>query len=68
LAGHQAPRKTRRTNYTAADMQEAVRLVKVEGYTIKRASKAINMVKENEVPRMTLSDCLKRGAGIAEHQ
>jgi hypothetical protein len=35
-------------------------LVREEEYRIKAASKLINSVKKNEVPRMTLSDRLKR--------
>jgi hypothetical protein len=41
-------------------MLEAMRLVREEELSIKAASKYINSVKKNEVPRMTLSDRLKR--------
>jgi hypothetical protein len=41
-------------------MLVAMRLVREEEYIIKAASKLINSVKKNEVPRMTLSDRLKR--------
>jgi transposase-like protein len=49
-----------RENYTEEDVQEAVRLVKTMGYSIMKAAKHTNNVKKNAVPRMTLSDRLKR--------
>ena len=45
-----------RSTYTEEDMIEAVRLVKEEYYTIKRAAATINSSKKNDVPRMTLSN------------
>ena len=45
-----------RSTYTEEDMIEAVRLVKEEYYTIKRAAATINSSKRNDVPRMTLSN------------
>lgn len=50
----------RRDKYKEEDMQEAMRLVRDEGYSVNRASEVINDVKTNKVPRMTLSDRLKR--------
>jgi len=50
----------RRDKYSEEDMLEAMRLVREEELSIKAASKYINSVKKNEVPRMTLSDRLKR--------
>lgn len=41
-------------------MVEAIRLVQEEDYSILRACKVTNTVKINEVPRMTLSDRLKK--------
>jgi len=49
-----------RETYTEGDIQEAVRLVKLEDYSISSASLMINDVKKNPVPRMTLSDRLRR--------
>lgn len=47
-----------RATYTSEDMLEAVRLVREEDYSIALAARAINMLKKNAVPRMTLSDRL----------
>jgi hypothetical protein len=46
--------------YSEEDMLEAMRLVREEEYSMKAASKLINRVKKNEVPRITLSNRLKR--------
>ena len=43
-----------RTTYTSEDMDEAVRLVLEEDYSIAQASKVINSVKKNPVPRTSL--------------
>jgi transposase-like protein len=45
-----------RSKYTREDMDEAVRLVLEEKYSIASAAKALNSVKKNAVPRMTLND------------
>jgi hypothetical protein len=50
----------RRDKYTEQDMVEAMRLVREEDYSIKAASSFTNEVKINSVPRMTLSDRLKK--------
>jgi hypothetical protein len=50
----------RRDKYKEEDMQEAMGLVRDEGYSVKRASEVINDVMTNKVPCMTLSDHLKR--------
>ncbi len=47
-----------RTKYTAEDMEEAVRLVQKEGYSVVAAARAENSVKKNVVPRITLHDRL----------
>ena len=39
---------------------EAIRLVKEDGFSINKACSALNEVKVNLVPRMTLSDRLKK--------
>jgi hypothetical protein len=49
-----------RAEYTRADMAEAVRLVNEENWSIKAAALELNSVKKNKVPRMTLSDRLKK--------
>lgn len=54
------PFAPRRVGYTEADMAEAVRLVKEEGYCIKAAALETNRAKKNCVPRMTLSDRMKQ--------
>jgi hypothetical protein len=41
-------------------MLEAIRLVKEEQFSIKAAAVATNTAKANVVPRMTLSDRLKK--------
>ncbi len=61
------PRKARkplkeREGYTEADMMEAICLVREEEFSIKAASRHLNSNKQNEVPRMTLSDRLKSRA------
>lgn len=50
----------RRATYTEEDVQEAMRLVREEEYSISSACLLVNAVKKNIVPRMTLSDRLKR--------
>lgn len=50
----------RRQGYLEADIVEAVRLVQEEEYSIKAAAAALNEVKVNPVPRMTLSDRLRQ--------
>jgi hypothetical protein len=50
----------RRELYTEVDMQEAIRLVREDEFSIAKASKFLNSVKVNPVPRMTLSDRVKR--------
>ncbi len=50
----------RREKYTEADMQEAIRLVREEDCSVAKASLLVNNVKLNPVPRMMLSDRLKR--------
>lgn len=49
-----------RAAYTEDDVLEAIRLVKEEEYCIKAAAKLLNDRKQNEVPRMTLSDRLHK--------
>jgi hypothetical protein len=39
-------------------MDEAVRLVIQEGYSVAKTAKTINSTKKNAVPRMTLNDCV----------
>ena len=56
----------RREKYTQADLCEAIRLVREEEYSILRASEVVNDIKKNPVPRMTLSDRLKRAEGQEE--
>jgi len=61
-----AKKKRARTNlkhraqYTEEDMTEAIRLVNEEDFSIKRAALLTNRVKKNVVPRMTLSDRMKK--------
>ena len=43
-----------RNTYTSEDMDEAVRIVLEEDYSIAQASKVINSVKKNPVPRTSL--------------
>jgi hypothetical protein len=50
-----------REKYREQDMLEAIRLVQQEDYSISRAALFINAVKENIVPRMSLSDRLRKG-------
>jgi hypothetical protein len=50
-----------REKYREQDMLEAIRLVQQEDYSISRAALFIKAVKENVVPRMSLSDCLPKG-------
>jgi hypothetical protein len=50
----------RRDKYTEQDIVEAIRLVREEEFSIAAASSYINNVKTNIVPRMTLSDRLKK--------
>lgn len=54
------PSAPRRATYRPEDIQEAVRLVQLENFSIKRAAATINIRKVNAVPRMTLSDTLRR--------
>jgi hypothetical protein len=49
-----------RENYSEEDMVEAIRLVKEEEYSIKAAAALINDRKKKEIPRMTLSNRLRR--------
>lgn len=49
-----------RANYTEEDVLEAVRLVRSCGFSTMKAAKHTNSVKKNVVPRMTLSDRLRR--------
>jgi hypothetical protein len=49
-----------RSKYTEADMLEAVRLVRVEGYAKKTAALALNAAKAKKVPVQTLRDRLDR--------
>jgi len=49
-----------RANYTEEDLAEAVRLVRMEGWSKKGAAAVINERKANIVPRMTLVDRLKQ--------
>lgn len=48
-----------RTLYSSQDMEEAVRLVTEEQYSISAAAKFTNSVKKAAVPRMSLSDRLR---------
>ena len=49
-----------RDGYTEVDLLEGVRLVKEERKTLTYAAECINDIKKSPVPRMTLSDRLKR--------
>jgi hypothetical protein len=51
-----------RDSYTEEDLQEAIRLVKEEDFSVAAAAIVLNDVKQNKVPRMTLSDRLKKDA------
>jgi hypothetical protein len=53
-----------RSSYTKDDMLEAIRLVQVEGYCIAAAANKINERKLNKIPRITLSDNLKREGAV----
>jgi hypothetical protein len=53
------PRQVKhRDGYNEQDMLEAMRLVREEGFSKLKAASHINSVKQNPVPRMTLSDRL----------
>jgi hypothetical protein len=54
-----------RANYTEEDLAEAVRLVRMEGWSKKGAAAVINERKANIVPRMTLVDRLKLESPLA---
>jgi hypothetical protein len=49
-----------RAQYTGEDMTEAIWLVTEEDFSIKRAALLTNRVKKNVMPRMTLSDRMKK--------
>jgi hypothetical protein len=49
-----------RESYTEQDILEAIRLVKTEEFSVRRAAMHTNDVKLNEVPRMTLANRLSR--------
>jgi hypothetical protein len=49
-----------RSKYTEEDVLEAIRLVREEDYSCASACEVINSVKLNPVPRMTLSDRLRK--------
>jgi hypothetical protein len=49
-----------RAGYTEADMLEAIRLVRDDGFSVKKAATHINEKKASPVPRMTLSDRLQK--------
>ena len=51
-----------RSKYTKDDMDEAVRLVREEKLSVKKASVTINEKKKNAVPRMTLNDRMNRSS------
>jgi hypothetical protein len=61
-ASDRRPRKTikARSSYTEVDLLEAVRLVVEEDFSISCAAQHLNDVKTGVVPRMTLSDRLKK--------
>jgi hypothetical protein len=55
-----ARRVKHRENYSEADILEAVRLVREENFSIAGAAQHVSEAKPNTVPRMTLSDRLKK--------
>jgi hypothetical protein len=51
-----------RDSYTEEDLQEAIRLVQEEQFSVSSAAVFVNEIKRNKVPRMTLTDRLRKDA------